>query len=63
MHASGSGGYSQAIAHAAQQRLALDCLPFDELRVPPGHQLEALSSDRKGQHSIRLNKQYRVCLT
>jgi proteic killer suppression protein len=34
---------------------------FDELRVPPGNQLEALSGDRKGQHSIRINKQYRVC--
>jgi len=36
---------------------------FDELRVPPGNQLEALSGDRKGQHSIRINKQYRVCFT
>ena len=36
---------------------------FDELRVPPGNQLEALSGNRKGQHSIRINKQYRVCFT
>ena len=34
---------------------------LDELRVPPGNQLEALSGDRKGQHSIRINQQYRVC--
>ena len=36
---------------------------LDELRVPPGNQMEALSGDRKGQHSIRINKQYRVCFT
>ena len=36
---------------------------LDELRVPPGNQLEALSGDRKGQHSIRINQQYRVCFT
>ena len=32
-----------------------------DLRVPPGNQLEALSGDRKGQHSIRINDQYRIC--
>lgn len=32
------------------------------LRVPPGNQLEALKHDRKGQHSIRINEQWRVCL-
>ena len=31
------------------------------LRIPPGNQLEALTSDRKGQHSIRVNAQWRVC--
>lgn len=34
---------------------------FDTLRIPPGNQLEALSLDRKGQHSIRINDQWRVC--
>ena len=34
---------------------------LDELRIPPGNRLEALSRDRKGQHSIRINDQYRVC--
>lgn len=33
---------------------------LEELRVPPGHQFEALHRDRKGQHSIRLNDQYRI---
>ena len=34
---------------------------LDELRIPPGNRLEALSRDRKGQHSIRINDQYRLC--
>ena len=32
-----------------------------DLRVPPGNRLEALSGDREGQHSIRVNDQYRIC--
>jgi proteic killer suppression protein len=32
-----------------------------ELRIPPGNQLEALSGNRNGQHSIRINQQYRIC--
>jgi proteic killer suppression protein len=32
-----------------------------ELRIPPGNQLEALMGNRKGQHSIRVNDQYRIC--
>ena len=34
---------------------------LDFLRVPPGNRLEALSGSRKGQHSIRINDQFRVC--
>ena len=34
---------------------------LDELRVPPGNRLEPLTRDRKGQHSIRINDQWRVC--
>jgi len=34
---------------------------FEELRVPPGNQLESLARNRKGQHSIRINDQYRLC--
>lgn len=34
---------------------------LDFLRVPPGNRLEALQGDRKGQHSIRINDQWRVC--
>ena len=34
---------------------------LDDLRVPPGNRLEALKGNRAGQHSIRLNDQFRVC--
>ena len=34
---------------------------LDTLRIPPGNRLEALFSDRKGQHSIRINDQWRIC--
>lgn len=36
---------------------------LDELKVPPGNRFEALSGDRKGQFSIRINEQYRICFT
>lgn len=32
-----------------------------DLKVPPGNQLEMLSGNRKGQHSIRINRQWRIC--
>lgn len=32
-----------------------------DLRMPPGNHLEALEGDRKGQHSIRVNDQWRIC--
>jgi toxin HigB-1 len=34
---------------------------LEDLRIPPGNRLEALSGDRAGQYSIRVNDQYRVC--
>lgn len=34
---------------------------LDDLRVPPGNRLEALKGDRAGQHSIRVNDQWRIC--
>lgn len=34
---------------------------LDDLRQPPGNRLEALQGDRKGQHSIRVNDQWRIC--
>lgn len=35
---------------------------LDDLRAPPGNHLEALKGDRAGQHSIRINAQWRICL-
>lgn len=40
---------------------AATCL--DDLRFPPGNKLEALSGDRRGQYSIRVNRQWRICFT
>jgi toxin HigB-1 len=34
---------------------------LDDLRVPPGNRLEALKADRRGQYSIRINDQWRIC--
>jgi proteic killer suppression protein len=34
---------------------------LNDLRVPPGNRLEALKADRSGQHSIRINDQWRIC--
>ncbi|MCT4364774.1 proteic killer suppression protein [Synechococcus sp. Ace-Pa] len=36
---------------------------LEDLRIPPGNRLELLSGDRRGQHSIRINDQYRLCFT
>jgi proteic killer suppression protein len=52
-----------AIASIAVRKLAqLDAAEtLDFLRAPPGNRLEALKGDRKGQHSIRMNDQFRIC--
>lgn len=51
------------IESAAMRKLAMlhRAALLDDLRVPPGNRLEALSGDRKGQHSIRINQQWRLC--
>ena len=47
---------------AARKLMILNAaLAIENLRVPPGNHLEELERDRKGQHSIRVNDQYRVC--
>ncbi|MXY60346.1 MAG: type II toxin-antitoxin system RelE/ParE family toxin [Chloroflexi bacterium] len=38
-----------------------NAMDLNDLRIPPGNRLEALSGDREGQHSIRINDQWRVC--
>lgn len=52
-----------AIASVARRKLEQLNMAgnLDDLRVPPGNRLEALKGDRAGQHSIRINKQFRVC--
>jgi proteic killer suppression protein len=54
---------SQRLWKVASRKLdQLDSVStLDELRVPPGNRLEALSGDRRGEYSIRINDQYRIC--
>lgn len=53
----------KSIWHIASRKLdqldSVESLP--ELRLPPGNQLEALSGNRAGQYSVRINNQYRIC--
>jgi len=51
------------VAKVATRKLAqLDAAnTLEFLRSPPGNRLEALTGDRKGQHSIRINDQFRLC--
>ena len=51
------------IESAAERKLQMldDALELRDLRSPPGNRLEALSGNRAGQHSIRINDQWRVC--
>ncbi|MBS3916459.1 MAG: type II toxin-antitoxin system RelE/ParE family toxin [Sulfuritalea sp.] len=42
-------------------RILNNAKTLDDLRIPPANRLEALKSDRKGQHSIRINGQWRIC--
>lgn len=52
-----------AIAVVARRKLDQieTAVSLGDLRVPPGNRLEALKRDRAGQHSIRINDQYRIC--
>ena len=56
-------GFPTDLVGRAQRRLAqLDAAAvLSDLRVPPSNQLEALHGDRNGQHSIRINDQFRIC--
>ena len=53
----------QSIQHVALRKLILidNAACLDDLKVPPGNRLEALSGDRDSQYSIRINDQYRIC--
>ena len=59
--------YSKKLPQTIQQRALRKLRMLDaadqinDLRVPPGNRLEELSGSRKGQHSIRINNQWRIC--
>ena len=47
---------------ALRKLLILDAADtLTDLRIPPGNRLERLTGDRRGQHSIRINEQWRIC--
>jgi proteic killer suppression protein len=53
----------RAIERGARRKLLYlhQARRLEDLRVPPGNRLEALKGDRRGQHSIRINDQWRIC--
>lgn len=58
-----SKSFPAGIMKVARRKLTmLDAAhELNDLRVPPGNRLEALAGSRKGQHSIRVNDQWRIC--
>ena len=56
-------GFPSGIVKVARRKLKMvdAAVVLTDLRVPPGNQLEALAGDRRGQHSIRINDQWRIC--
>jgi proteic killer suppression protein len=63
IYATGKSRRFGSIARVAARRLGVIgfAKSLDDLRNPPGNRLETLKGDRKGQYSIRINDQYRVC--
>lgn len=57
------GTCPQTLWRVARRKLELidSAGALQDLRIPPGNKLEALTGDRLGQHSIRINDQYRIC--
>lgn len=53
----------QSVATVARRKLTMldAATSLDDLAALPGNRLEALHGDRRGQHSIRINDQYRIC--
>ncbi len=56
-------GFSADIFPVARRKLGMldAAVSLNSLRVPPANRLEALKGNRKGQHSIRINDQWRIC--
>jgi proteic killer suppression protein len=62
-HGESPKGFPAQILRVARRKLEMvnAAAKLDDLRAPPNNRLEALSKDRRGQHSIRINDQFRVC--
>ena len=58
-----SVGKFRAFERVAYRKLKylMAAVSLEDLRIPPGNRLEALQGDRLGQHSIRINAQWRIC--
>ena len=56
-------GFPANLVRATRQKLFVlnAAIELNDLRSPPGNRLEALKGDRQGQHSIRINDQWRIC--
>ncbi len=56
-------GFPSDLFKATRRKLAMiaDAVSLNDLKMPPKNRLEALSKDRIGQHSIRVNDQFRIC--
>lgn len=63
LYQGGSSRRFRAIAAVAERRLTqlATVTRIDDLRIPPGNRLEALRGSRRGQFSIRVNDQWRIC--
>lgn len=58
----GKGFPSNLVKRTTAMLTALDAaVVVEDLRFPPGNHLEELKGDRSGQHSVRINKQWRIC--
>jgi proteic killer suppression protein len=62
-HGQSSRKFPAEIQNTARRKLRIlnNAQDLRDLRIPPANRLEALHGDREGQHSIRINNQYRVC--
>lgn len=62
-HGTPRKGFPSDLRRVTQRKLTMlnAAKTLDDLRVPPNNRLEKLSKDRVGQHSIRINDQFRVC--
>ena len=62
-HRKGAEGFPTDLVRSAVRKLTLldNAALLSDLGSPPGNRLEALAGDRKGQHAIRINDQFRIC--